>query len=83
MDMCKLRGPFLQIHYSFLCLVAVIKDVLETYQEVVFISQLSLFAPAVIESFDAQGAASPLPCPQRGALGLALANVSTQPSSGP
>ena len=49
MDVRKLCDPFLQIHYSFLCLVAVIKDVLETYQEVVFISQLSLFAPAVIE----------------------------------
>jgi hypothetical protein len=41
LDMCKLRGPFLQIHYSFLRLIATIEDVLEADQAVGPIRELT------------------------------------------
>ena len=40
MEVRKLRSAFLRIHYSFLRLIAVVKDVLETHQEVDLSSQL-------------------------------------------
>jgi len=41
MDVRKLRGPFLQIHYSFLRLIAAIKDVLEADQAMGLIKELT------------------------------------------
>jgi hypothetical protein len=44
MDVCKLRGAFLRCRYSVVCLVAAIEAMLETYQEMGLIGELSLFA---------------------------------------
>ena len=41
MDVRKLRGPFLQIHYSFLRLIAAVKDVLEADQAMGLIKELT------------------------------------------